>query len=256
MAKDTKATKPARGEKKPAKEKQPRFARLKQIVQVFRMSRQLDPRMPYWMAIAFLGTAAILFLAFTLLGSPLFLTIPITVLGSLLALMIVFSRRVQKAQFNQIDGQPGAAGWVLDNMRGGWRVTQGVGVTGQLDVVHRVLGRPGVILVGEGVPGRVKGLLPGRRRGADLRRHDRRGGGSGPAAQAQPAPDRPAAQSHPGAGDRAGEAARRARRHQGAAGAQGPDAPQRPDVRPRADHAPALSTLAAQQLKPVRPRSG
>jgi hypothetical protein len=159
MAKDTKATKPARGEAKAAKEKRPRFARLKQIVQVFRMSRQLDPRMPYWMAIAFLGAGAILFLALALLGGPLFLAVPVAVLGGLLALMIVFSRRVQKAQFNQIDGQPGAAGWVLDNMRGGWRVTQGVAVTGQLDVVHRVLGRPGVILVAEGVPGRVKGLL-------------------------------------------------------------------------------------------------
>jgi hypothetical protein len=123
------------------------------------MSRQLDTRMPYWMAIAFLGAAAVLFLAFTLLGAALFLAIPVAVLGGLLALMIVFSRRVQKAQFGQIEGQPGAAGWVLDNMRGGWRVTQGVAVTGQLDVVHRVLGRPGVILVGEGAGGRVKGLL-------------------------------------------------------------------------------------------------
>jgi Domain of unknown function (DUF4191) len=160
MAKDTKATKPARGGEKAAKEKQPRFARLKQIVQVFKMGRQLDPRMPYWMAIAFLGAGAVLFLVFfLLLSGPLFLSIPVSVLGGLLALMIVFSRRIQKAQFTQIDGQPGAAGWVLDNMRGGWRVTQGVAVTGQLDVVHRVLGRPGVILIGEGVPGRVKGLL-------------------------------------------------------------------------------------------------
>jgi hypothetical protein len=159
MAKDTKATKPARGAEKAAKEKQPRFARLKQIVQVFKMGRQLDPRMPYWMAIAFLGVGAPLFLAFFLIGGPLFLTIPVSVLGGLLAMMIVFSRRIQKAQFNQIDGQPGAAGWVLDNMRGGWRVTQGVAVTGQLDVVHRVLGRPGVILVGEGAGNRVKGLL-------------------------------------------------------------------------------------------------
>jgi hypothetical protein len=47
----------------------------------------------------------------------------------------------------------------LDNMRGRWRVTQTVAATTQLDAVHRVLGAPGVVLVGEGAPHRVKNLL-------------------------------------------------------------------------------------------------
>ena len=44
-------------------------------------------------------------------------------------------------------------------MRGDWRVSAGVAGTPQFDAVHRVLGRPGVILVGEGSPQRVRGLL-------------------------------------------------------------------------------------------------
>ena len=56
-------------------------------------------------------------------------------------------------------GQPGAAGWALDTMRGQWRVTQAVAGTTHLDVVHRVIGRPGVILVAEGAAHRTKGLL-------------------------------------------------------------------------------------------------
>jgi hypothetical protein len=44
-------------------------------------------------------------------------------------------------------------------MRGSWRVTQGIAGTTHLDAVHRVIGRPGVILVGEGAPHRVKTLL-------------------------------------------------------------------------------------------------
>ena len=59
-----------------------------------------------------------------------------------------------------MEGQPGAAAWVLDGMRGDWRVTSGVAGTAQLDAVHRVLGRPG------GDPGRrgralsaLRGLL-------------------------------------------------------------------------------------------------
>ena len=44
-------------------------------------------------------------------------------------------------------------------MRGKWRVTPGVAATGHFDAVHRVLGRPGVILVGEGSAARVKPLV-------------------------------------------------------------------------------------------------
>jgi hypothetical protein len=38
-------------------------------------------------------------------------------------------------------------------------VSAGVAGTTQLDAVHRVLGRPGVILVAEGAPSRVRSLL-------------------------------------------------------------------------------------------------
>ena len=44
-------------------------------------------------------------------------------------------------------------------LKGDWRLTQGVQVTSQLDAVHRVLGRAGVVLVGEGNPSRVRSLL-------------------------------------------------------------------------------------------------
>ena len=80
------------------------------------------------------------------------------VIGALLA-VVVFGRRVQRNVYSKAEGQPGAAAWALDQMRGRWEVTQAVAGTTQLDVVHRVLGRPGVVLVAEGVPHRVKGLL-------------------------------------------------------------------------------------------------
>jgi hypothetical protein len=44
-------------------------------------------------------------------------------------------------------------------MRGDWRVESGVAGTPQLDAVHRVLGRPGIVLVGEGQPQRVRSLI-------------------------------------------------------------------------------------------------
>jgi len=48
---------------------------------------------------------------------------------------------------------------VLQSMRGNWTVTPAVTANRNMDVVHRAVGRPGVILVGEGVPTRVAGLL-------------------------------------------------------------------------------------------------
>ncbi|MFY9805863.1 MAG: DUF4191 family protein, partial [Pseudonocardiaceae bacterium] len=47
----------------------------------------------------------------------------------------------------------------LENLRGGWKVTPAVAGTTQLDAVHRAIGRPGVVLVAEGAPHRLKPLL-------------------------------------------------------------------------------------------------
>jgi hypothetical protein len=144
---------------KPKRAKGQRFERWKQIVAAYKITRQRDRTLPLWMTLAFFATFAVVLLIFTLIGVPLYLSIPTSVLTGVLALMIIFGRRAQKAAFGQVEGQPGAAGWVLQNMRGDWRLSQGVQVNAQLDAVHRVLGRPGVVLVGEGQPHRVRGLI-------------------------------------------------------------------------------------------------
>jgi hypothetical protein len=76
----------------------------------------------------------------------------------------VFNRRIQKAQYAAIEGQPGAAAAVLQTMRGQWFVNPAVSVNTKQDMVHRVLGRCGVVLVGEGSSQRVKGLLAKERK--------------------------------------------------------------------------------------------
>jgi hypothetical protein len=80
------------------------------------------------------------------------------VLGALVA-FIIFGRRVQKSVYRKAEGQAGAAAWVLDNLQGKWRVSNGIAATTQLDAVHRVIGLPGVVLVAEGSAQRVKSLL-------------------------------------------------------------------------------------------------
>ena len=145
--------------KKAAKARAPRGERIRQLIQAYKLTYARDRQLPLWMALAFVGAAAVIFLINLLAGVVLYIGIPIAVIFGLLAATFVFGRRAQKAAFNQVEGQPGAAAWVLGNMRGNWRVTQGVQVTAQLDAVHRVLGRPGVILVGEGAPHRVRPLI-------------------------------------------------------------------------------------------------
>ena len=104
-------------------------------------------------------------------GTAAFL-IPLGVLLGLLTAMILFGRFAQRAQYSVIEGQPGAAAAVLQSLRGNWTVTPAVTANRNLDVVHRAVGRPGVVLVGEGAPARVAGLIAAERRKTARVAHD------------------------------------------------------------------------------------
>jgi hypothetical protein len=152
------------------KKGRPKVGRLKKlrgqagmIKQAYSLTRKNDPKLPWIMLIAFVVVAGLIELIGILFDSP-FLFIPLALITGGLAALIIFGRRAQGSAYRQVEGQPGAAAWVLEGMRGDWRVTSGVAGTAQLDAVHRVLGRPGVILVAEGVPSRVRGLLAQEKR--------------------------------------------------------------------------------------------
>ncbi len=148
----------ARGAAAPAKPKPPRGARIKQIRNAFTVTRANDPKVLPLVLAAFFGTL-LLFLAIGLIvGHPYYLTF----LGLLVALVVttfVFGRRVQSTAYSQVEGQIGAAAAVLTNMRGDWRVTPAVGFTREQDLLHRVVGRPGIVLVAEGSAGRGRNLV-------------------------------------------------------------------------------------------------
>jgi hypothetical protein len=113
------------------------------------------------------GALAAVIVVFALVGllvGPLALYLPVGVLLGLLAAMILFGRYAQAAQYAAIDGQMGAAAAVLQNMRGDWTVTPGVTANRSMDVVHRAVGKPGVVLVGEGQPSRVAALIAAERK--------------------------------------------------------------------------------------------
>ncbi|RZQ59279.1 DUF4191 domain-containing protein [Amycolatopsis suaedae] len=150
---DKEALKQAKKERRAASK-----ARRGQLFQAFKMQRKEDKALIPWMVGAILVVAGAFF-GVGFLFDMQWILLPIGVLFGVLAAMIIFGRRVQKTVYTKADGQPGAAAWALDNLRGRWRVTQTVAATTHLDAVHRVLGGPGVILVAEGAPHRVKGLI-------------------------------------------------------------------------------------------------
>ena len=141
------------------------LSRRQQIVQSYRMAKKSDPRLGLWILLAILVTGLVVFGVFALLPGAIFLDIPLAVLAGLLGGLVVFGRRVQRAAYKQMEGQRGGSGAALSMLRRGWRVEQTpVAFTKQQDIVFRVVGPPGIVLVGEGNPNRVRQLLATERR--------------------------------------------------------------------------------------------
>lgn len=132
--------------------------RRRQIWEAFKLQRREDK----WLLPLMIG--ALLLCSGAAFGIGYFfglhwMFLPVGIGLGLLLAVIIFGRRVQKTVYSRAEGQPGAAAWALENLRGRWLVTPAVAGTTQLDAVHRVIGRPGVVLVAEGAPHRVRGLL-------------------------------------------------------------------------------------------------
>jgi Domain of unknown function (DUF4191) len=137
--------------------------RIKQIRMVAGIVHKANPKALPIVALTGLGIVALFVILGLVLGLAPFL-IPLGVLIGLSAAMIVFGRFAQSAQYATIAGQPGAAAAILQSMRGSWTVTPAIAANRNMDVVHRTVGRPGVILVGEGSSSRLPSLLAAEKR--------------------------------------------------------------------------------------------
>ena len=138
--------------------------RLKQIALVYQMTKKTDPRIGLILLGVFLVTALVAFGVFSLVPGSWVFDVITAVLFGVLAALIVFGRRAQKSQYAQIEGRTGAAAAVLSQLKRGWKVDPGIAFNRNQDLVHRVVGPPGIVLVGEGNPNRLKTLLANERR--------------------------------------------------------------------------------------------
>lgn len=147
--------------------------RIAQIRQGYTAIRSLDPNVGWWMLAAALGTLlAVMLIGGLWLGRPFFAVL-FAVPLMMIAAMIVLNVRANKAMYGAIEGKTGAAGQALTTIRRGWYISpepiaadvqnRQMDLSGAA-VVFRALGRPGVVLVGEGPKPRVTKLLEAERK--------------------------------------------------------------------------------------------
>lgn len=137
--------------------------RLKQIGETYKLTKKTDPKIGLILAGIFFGILAIFLIVGYVLGYLLY-TVPLGIAFGLLAATVIFGRRAEKSAYSQIEGQAGAAAAVLKSLKSGWFVTPAIAVNKSQDCVHRVIGRPGVILVSEGPSSRVNHMLANERK--------------------------------------------------------------------------------------------
>jgi hypothetical protein len=131
---------------KEAKIKTPRF-------QTFRDAFSVTKSVKPWIGAALVAIfVAVLVIGVGLgiaLGHPVyggFVTIPLAALAT----MFFFTRVAGSAAYSSIEGQIGAGASVLMAIRKGWTTTPAVAVNRQQDMVHRSVGRAGIVITGEG----------------------------------------------------------------------------------------------------------
>lgn len=146
--------------------------RLKQMYQVFQMTRRYDSNAIWWFLVAFLAPVLAGIIAGFLISGldsifGFILWIISGVLGGLLLFLIVLGRLAERAAYSQIEGQPGAVGAVLkSSLRRGWMASEmPVTVSPKTqDAVYRAVGNGGVVLIGEGPKSRTQKMLDDERR--------------------------------------------------------------------------------------------
>ena len=138
--------------------------RVRVIRDNYRMAKKYDPKLGWLLGgIAVVGAALFVLLA-VVTDNPFTWAIVGTA-AVFVTVSVVFSRRAMKSAYKSIEGEPGAAVAVVQNMsKAGWGISAGVAVNKNQDLVHRAVGRPGVVLIGEGTSPALGSLLASERK--------------------------------------------------------------------------------------------
>ena len=163
----TRSAKQAEKARKKASTDPADMGRIRQIRRAYQLTHEYDKALPYLLLGAFLvplaaavtaGLLTDLLFNFVLVGLGLAVLLP----------MIVLVRRAKKATYGRYAGQAGSAEVAMQMLPKKWVSTPAVAANRNRDVIHRTLGPGGLVLIGEGEPGRVRQLLA-----SEVKKHER-----------------------------------------------------------------------------------
>jgi hypothetical protein len=135
--------------KRAKKSTEPKKQRFKEIRDAYQVTKQVKPLIGLQMALIFLAAWALGIVIGILIGHPIYLAFVTMPVAALLAFFI-FTRQAGSAAYASIEGQMGAGASVLMAIRKGWSTTPAVAVSRNQDMVHRSVGRAGIVLTAEG----------------------------------------------------------------------------------------------------------
>jgi len=134
------------------------WGQVRQIIEVYKVTAEHDPKANLFMG----GALALCIVVFTVLGifiKPWWLYVIFGVLFGVLAAMSVLTWRAKSATYKRYEGQKGSAEVAMSMLGKEWVKSPVITANRQLDIVHRVVGPGGIVLIGEGDPGRVRAML-------------------------------------------------------------------------------------------------
>jgi hypothetical protein len=162
-----KAAKRAEKARKKASSDPADMGRMKQIRRAYQLTHEYDRALPFLLIGAFLlpiGLGIVFGLTVGYMVNAVLIGVGIGVLLP----MIVLVRRAKAATYKRYAGKAGSAEVALQMLPKKWVSTPVIAANRNRDAVHRTLGPGGVVLIGEGEPGRVRQLLA-----SEVRKHER-----------------------------------------------------------------------------------
>ena len=144
------------------------WGRVRQTVEAYKRTAEIDPSVTWWMLGVGLGVAAVIIELGILTNLAWWAYVPLAIMAGFLGALMMLTRRVKTATIKRYDGQPGSAEVVLQLMnKKKYTYDMAINVNRQMDMVHRVIGPMGIVLIGEGSPGRVRQMLA-----SDAKKHE------------------------------------------------------------------------------------
>ena len=143
------------------------MGRIRQIIRAYQLTHEYDKRLPFWLIGAFLLPIALGLGISIFWHHPIYLGFLGLMTGLLLS-MLVLARRAKAATYRRYAGQAGSAEVALQMLPKAWVSTPAIAANRNRDVVHRTVGPGGLVLIGEGEPGRVRQLLT-----SEVKKHER-----------------------------------------------------------------------------------